>query len=97
MEKVAIPWDDGSGDSFYVDFTGLSGKLESLITSDPNFTGLERKKTLVFKTNTNNSSIPYESEAYLTVLQRLDSLIVASFEGVVSVPNSDELIKGGYV
>lgn len=94
MEKVAIPWDDGSGDSFYIDFSGLSGNLETVITSDPNFTRVERKKTLIFRANPGNSNIPYESEAYLTVTQKLDSLIIASFEGIIS---SYDNTKGGHV
>lgn len=94
MAKVSIPWDDGSGDSFYIDFEGLSVGLECEITSDPNFTRLERKKTLIFKANTTKSDIPYESEAYLTVIQRLDSLIIASFEGIISTYGN---VKGGNV
>lgn len=44
MAKVTIPWGDGSGDNFYIDYTGVEGSSESLITSDINQTGVERRK-----------------------------------------------------
>ena len=44
MAKVSIPWDDGSGDNFYIDYTGIGGSSESLITSDTNLTGVERRR-----------------------------------------------------
>jgi hypothetical protein len=93
MAKITIPWDDGSGDSFYIDYTGIEGSSESLITSDTNLTGVERRKTLVFRTTTANVDTAQQSEAYLTVVQRTDSLIVAMFKGVVSIHNDK---KAGY-
>jgi hypothetical protein len=92
MAKITIPWDDGSGDSFYIDYTGIEGSSESLITSDTNLTGVERRKTLVFRTTT-NVGIAQQAEAYLTVVQRTDSLIVAMFKGVVSIYDDK---KAGY-
>ena len=93
MAKITIPWDDGSGDSFYIDYTGIEGSSESLITSDTNLTGVERRKTLVFKTTTANVGTAQQAEAYLTVVQRTDSLIVAMFNGVVSIYDDK---KAGY-
>lgn len=93
MAKITIPWYDGSGDSFYIDYTGIEGSSESLITSDTNLTGVERRKTLVFKTTTANVDIAQQAEAYLTVVQRTDSLIVAMFKGVVSIYDDK---KAGY-
>lgn len=93
MAKITIPWDDGSGDSFYIDYTGIEGSSESLITSDTNLTGVERRKTLVFRTTTSNVGTAQQAEAYLTVVQRTDSLIVATFKGVVSIYNGK---KAGY-
>lgn len=93
MAKIIIPWDDGSGDSFYIDYTGIEGSSESLITSDTNLTGVERRKTLVFRTTTANVGTAQQSEAYLTVVQRTDSLIVAMFKGVVSIYDDK---KAGY-
>lgn len=93
MAKITIPWDDGSGDSFYIDYTGIEGSSESLITSDTNLTGVERRKTLVFRTTTANVDTAQQAEAYLTVVQRTDSLIVAMFEGVVSIYDGK---KAGY-
>lgn len=79
MAKVTIPWDDGSGDNFYIDYTGIGGSSESLITSDTNLTGVERRKTLVFRTTTTRVATAQQAEAYLTVVQMTDSLIVATF------------------
>lgn len=93
MAKINIPWNDGSGDSFYIDYTGIEGSSESLITSDTNLTGVERRKTLVFRTTTANVDTVQQAEAYLTVVQRTDSLIVAMFEGVVSIYDDK---KAGY-
>lgn len=93
MAKITIPWDDGSGDSFYIDYTGIEGSSESLITSDTNLTGVERRKTLVFRTTTVNVSTAQQAEAYLTVVQRTDSLIVAMFQDVVSIYDDK---KAGY-
>lgn len=93
MAKITIPWDDGSGDSFYIDYTGIEGSSESLITSDTNLTGVERRKTLVFRTTTTNVGTAQQAEAYLTVVQRTDSLIVAMFKGVVSIHDDK---KAGY-
>lgn len=92
MAKITIPWNDGSGDSFYIDYTGIEGSSESLITSDTNLTGVERRKTLVFRTTTANVGTAQQAEAYLTVVQRTDSLIVAMFKGIVSIYNK----KAGY-
>lgn len=93
MAKITIPWDDGSGDSFYVDYTGIEGSSESIITSDTNLTGVERRKTLVFRTIAANVGTAQQAEAYLTVVQRTDSLIVAMFKGVVSIYDDK---KAGY-
>lgn len=93
MAKITILWDDGSGDSFYIDYTGIEGSSESIITSDTNLTGVERRKTLVFRTTTANVGTAQQAEAYLTVVQRTDSLIVAMFKGVVSIYDDK---KAGY-
>lgn len=93
MAKITIPWNDGSGDSFYIDYTGIKGSSEFLITSDTNLTGVERRKTLVFRTTTANVGTAQQAEAYLTVVQRTDSLIVAMFKGVVSIHDG---MKAGY-
>lgn len=93
MAKVSIPWDDGSGDNFYIDYTGIEGSSESLITSDTNLTGVERRKTLVFRTTTATVATAQQAEAYLTVVQMTDSLIVATFSNIVSIYDDQ---KAGY-
>lgn len=94
MAKVTIPWDDGSGDNFYIDYTGIGGSSESIITSDTNLTGVERRKTLVFRTTTTRVATAQQAEAYLTVVQMTDSLIVvAKFSNIVSLYDD---VKAGY-
>lgn len=93
MAKVSIPWDDGSGDNFYIDYTGIEGSSESLITSDTNLTGVERRKTLVFRTTTAAVATAQQAEAYLTVVQMTNSLIVATFSNIVSMYDDQ---KAGY-
>lgn len=94
MAKVSIPWNDGSGDNFYIDYTGIEGSSESLITSDTNLTGVERRKTLVFRTTTTGVTTAQQAEAYLTVVQMTDSLIVvAKFFNIVSMYDDQ---KAGY-
>lgn len=93
MAKITIPWNDGSGDSFYINYTGIEGSSESLITSDTNLTGVERRKTLVFKTTTTRVATAQQAEAYLIVVQMTDSLIVATFSNIVSLYND---VKAGY-
>lgn len=95
MAKVTIPWGDGSGDNFYIDYTGVKGSSESLITSDINQTGVERRKTLVFRTTTSNVVTALQSEAYLTVIQKTDSLVVAMFNNTVATFGTLE-VKAGW-
>lgn len=93
MAKVSIPWDDGSGDNFYIDYIGIEGSSESRITSDTNLTGVERRKTLVFRTTTTGVTTAQQAEAYLTVVQMTDSLIVATFFNIASMYDDQ---KAGY-
>ena len=86
MAKVTIPWDDGSGDNFYIDYTGIEGSSESL-------TGVERRNTLVFSTTTTGVTTAQQAEAYLTVVQMTDSLIEATFSNIVSMYDDQ---KAGY-
>ena len=93
MAKVTIPWGDGSGDNFYIDYTGIEGSYESIITSDINRTGVERRKTLVFRTTAAVVTTAQQAEAYLTVVQKTDGLIVATFSNIVATYDG---IKAGY-
>ena len=95
MAKVTIPWGDGSGDNFYIDYTGVEGSSESLITSDINQTGVKRRKTLVFRTTTSNVVTALQAEAYLTVIQKTDSLVVAMFNNIVATFGTSE-VKAGW-
>lgn len=92
MDKIPIPWDDGSGNYLYLDFSNIIQSYESSVTSDANLTGLERRKTLIFSAGkAASSALP--QEAYLTIVQRTDSLIVASFSGIVGAIDG---VKAGW-
>lgn len=92
MDKVAIPWDDGSGNHLYLDFSKMVQNSESYVTSDANLTGLERRKTIIFSAGkADEAALP--QEAYLTIVQRTDSLIVASLSGIVGAIDG---IKAGW-
>lgn len=82
MAKLTIPWDDGSGDNMYIEFTGQPGNTELPITSDVNESGYERRKTLVFKTTNTGNTLP--SEAYLTIVQKTGNLVVAIYDNIGS-------------
>lgn len=94
MAKVTIPWGDGSGDNFYIDYTRVEGSSESLITSDINQTGVERRKTIVFRTTTSNVVTALQAEAYLTVIQKADSLVVAMFNNTVATFGTSQTKAG---
>lgn len=94
MAKVTIPWGDGSGDNFYIDYTGVEGSSESLITSDINQTGVERRKTIVFRTTTSNVVTALQAGAYLTVIQKTDSLVVAMFNNTVATFGTSQTKAG---
>lgn len=89
-QKVSIPWEDGSGDNFYIDFSGIAGTSQSIVTSDHNLTGFERRKTIEFRTTSNTSK---QASAYLTVIQKTDSLVVAMYDNIVSIYDDK---KAGY-
>ena len=90
---VTIPWDDGSGDSIYLNFSTVVETGQATVTSDFNYTGYERSKVLSFRTTTNGLSNGEQAVAYLTVIQKTDGLVVAQFEDTVSI--YDET-KAGY-
>lgn len=94
MAKVTIPWGDGSGDNFYIDYTGVEGSSESLLTSDINQTGVERRKTIVFRTTISNVVTALQVEAYLTVIQKTDSLVVAMFNNTVATFGTSQTKAG---
>lgn len=94
MSKITIPWGDGSGDNFYIDYIGVKVGSELLITSDINQTGVERRKTIVFRTTTSNVVIALQAEAYLTVIQKTDSLVVAMFNNTVATFGTSQTKAG---
>lgn len=95
---VTIPWDDGSGDSFYMDFSRVSEE-ESIISlsSDFNNTRMARTKILRFRPsggNTSGNNINSQADAVLRIVQQVDNLIVATFEQTYSVYGDNQMKAG---
>ncbi len=85
---VTIPWDDGTRDNFYMDFSKIFfNETEIIVSSDHNNSGMQRSRVLAFK-----GTVPITEEesklqavAYLKVVQQADSSVVASFELTPSI------------
>lgn len=93
MNYFEIPWDDGSGNKFYLDFSQLtSDNPIILVTSDENNTSVVRTKILRFRGSV-TPSYP-QADTILRVTQQVDSLVVATFENQASIYND---IKAGYL
>lgn len=93
MNYFEIPWDDGSGDKFYVDFSQLtSDNPLILVTSDENNTSIERTKILRFRGSV-TTNYP-QADTILRVTQQVDNLVIATFENHTSVYQET---KSGYL
>lgn len=94
MDKFTIPWDDGSGDNFYLDFSNIDLSNPVIpINSDENNTGIERTKIIRLKGASQVSSQP-QADAVLKIVQQINNLIIASFENFVSIYGTK---KAGYL
>lgn len=70
VQKMTIPWDDGSGNNLYLNFDPeFVGTQDVIITSDENPKDESRTKNLVFKTSTPGLSSGQQSQATLEILQ----------------------------
>lgn len=92
--KISIPWNDGTNQNFYLDFSNVQENGQILVTSDKNTQGIQRVKVIGFKGISekvdNNQPIAYKVDnnqpiAYLQVLQQTDNSIVATFDSNVSI------------
>lgn len=88
---LELPWEDGSGDKIYLDFskTKTQGIIE--FSSDYNWTEVDRTKVLKL----NGASKNYAQAAvYLQFHQKPNHMVVASFDQSISI--YDE-VKTGYI
>ena len=70
VQKMTIPWDDGSGNNLYLNFDPeFVGTQDVIITSDENPKDESRTKNLVFKTSTPGLSSGKQSQATLEIVQ----------------------------
>lgn len=81
IQKITIPWTDGSGDKFYVswDADSLPGTTTVSVTSDPNYTGKQREYSATFETQAPNAQPTEQVKRVLKVIQLTDSLVIATF------------------
>lgn len=97
-QTVAIPWDDGSGDNLYMDFTRLDETNDTVfLSADYNNTGSSRTKIIKFQADPDGDQSPSgvsQAPAVLRVVQQPDNLIVATFEGYYSVYDEN---KAGFI
>lgn len=93
---VPIPWEDGSRDFFYLDFSKIAaGDNVIPVSSDINSTGVERTKVIRFQGVEPNENSPEgtQAQAILRIVQQADNLVVATFTQTYSIY---ENMKAGY-
>lgn len=74
---ITIPWEDGTEDNIYIDYTDV---INPIITSDPNLNHITRRKVIKYNTT---QTTPV-SILYLAIEQRFDGIIVPMFETTVA-------------
>lgn len=98
IQKKTIAWGDGSGDIFCVSFdpAKLPGTTSVEVTSEPNYTGVQRQKTVTFTTNTPGVPTGSQSSRQLKVIQLTDNLVIATWDTVHTVGLYDNTTKAGF-
>jgi hypothetical protein len=88
IQTISIPWTTDASDSIHLQWDDskiTGGSLVTIptgITSDYNYTGEDREKTITFRTT--GSSGPQASKT-LKVIQTSDSLVIATYTDVHSM------------
>lgn len=86
---VAIPWDDGSGDNLYLDFSRMEETNNTIyLSADENNTGMARTKIVKFQGDPSTGNLPSgvsQAAAVLRIVQQIDNYIVATFEQTYSI------------
>ena len=93
---VPIPWEDGTRDFFYLDFSKIAaGDTIIPVSSDLNNTGVERTKVIRFQGVEPNENSPEgaQAQAVLRIVQQADNLVIATFTQTYSIY---EDVKAGY-
>lgn len=86
---IAIPWDDGSGDNLYMDFSRMEETNNTIyLSSDENNTQIARTKIIKFQGDPKSGNLPEgvnQAPAVLRVVQQIDNYIVATFSDTYSI------------
>lgn len=98
IQKTTIAWGDGSGDNFYVSFdpATLPGTASVEVTSDPNYTGVQREKTVTFTTNAPRIPVASQDSRQLKVIQLTDNLVIATWDTAQTVGLYGGTTKAGF-
>lgn len=98
IQKTTIAWGDGSGDNFYVSFdpATLPGTASVEVTSDPNYTGVQREKTVTFTTNAPGVPTASQVQRQLKVIQTSDNLVIATWDAAQTVGLYGNTTKAGF-
>nr|DAJ30138.1 MAG TPA: hypothetical protein [Caudoviricetes sp.] len=89
---VSIPWEDGTADNFYLNFSYVISTGTITISSDKNSSNIVRTKTLVFKGATDDETQNTQASVYLHITQQVNNLVVATFVDTTSIYNN---VKAG--
>lgn len=97
IQKTTIAWGDGSGDNFYVSFDPdkLPGTTSVEVTSNFNYTGKQREKTVTFTTNAPGISTASQDSRQLKVIQLTDNLVIAVWDSAQTVATYND-VKAGF-
>lgn len=93
IQTISIPWASNTSDSIHLqwdDSSIIGGQrvtLPTTITSDYNYTGEDREKTVTFRTT--GTSGPQASKE-LKIIQTSDDLIIATYTDVYSTHSSNK-------
>lgn len=93
IQTISIPWASDTSDSIHLqwDDSSITGgqrvTLPTTITSDYNYTGEDREKTVTFRTT--GTSGPQASKE-LKIIQTSDNLIIATYTDVYSILSSNK-------
>lgn len=89
---VSIPWEDGTADNFYLNFSYVISTGTITISSDKNSSNIVRTKTLVFKGATDDETQNTQASVYLHITQQVNNLVIATFVDTTSIYNN---VKAG--
>lgn len=98
IQKTTIAWGDESNDNFYVSYdpAKLPGTTSIEVTSDWNYTGAQREKTVTFTTSVPGVPTASQVQRQLKVIQTSDNLVIATWDTAKTVGLYGGTTKAGF-